>query len=58
MLTVSGFRMLNGTNLLRWVEFTLSAIDGHGLDIDEMLLLSNTLSPMPRARCLRSVGRS
>ena len=43
MLTVSGFRMLNGTNLLRWIEFTLSAIDGHGLDIDEMIVLSNTL---------------
>ena len=35
--------MLNGTNLLRWFEFTLSAIDGHGLDIDEMLVVSNTL---------------
>src|ERR1700747_2981450 len=30
MLTVSGFRMLNGTNLLRWYEFTLAAVDAHG----------------------------
>src|SRR5215472_3929139 len=37
MLTISGFRLLNGTSLVRWVEFTLAAIDGHGLDIDEML---------------------
>ena len=39
MLAVSGFRMLYGTNLLRGYEFTLSAIDGLGLDIDEMVVL-------------------
>ena len=56
MLTVSGFRMLNGTNLLRWVEFTLSAIDGHGLDIDEMLVLSNTLFAYARGHAASEIG--
>ena len=56
MLTVSGFRMLNGTNLLRWFEFTLSAIDGHGLDIDEMLVLSNTLFAYARGHAASEIG--
>ena len=56
MLTVSGFRMLNGTNLLRWVEFTLSAIDGHGMDIDEMLVLSNTLFAYARGHAASEIG--
>ena len=56
MLTVSGFRMLNGTNLLRWFEFTLSAIDGHGLDIDEMLVLSNTLFAYTRGHAASEIG--
>jgi AcrR family transcriptional regulator len=56
MLTVSGFRMLNGTNLLRWIEFTLSAIDGHGLDIDEMLVLSNTLFAYARGHAASEIG--
>ena len=56
MLTVSGFRMLNGTNFLRWVEFTLSAIDGHGLDIDEMLVLSNTLLAYARGHAASEIG--
>ena len=56
MLTVSGFRMLNGTNLLRWFEFTLSAIDGHGLDIDEMLVLSNTLFAYARGHAAAEIG--
>lgn len=56
MLTVSGFRMLNGTNLLRWIEFTLSAVDGHGLDIDEMLVLSNTLFAYVRGHAVAEIG--
>jgi AcrR family transcriptional regulator len=56
MLTVSGFRMLNGTNLLRWFEFTLSAIDGHGLDIDGMLVLSNTLFAYARGHAASEIG--
>ena len=56
MLTVSGFRMLNGTNLLRWVEFTLRAIDGHGLDIDRMLVLSNTLFAYARGHAASEIG--
>jgi AcrR family transcriptional regulator len=56
MLTVSGFRMLNGTNLLRWVEYTLSAIDGHSLDIDEMLVLSNTLFAYARGHAASEIG--
>jgi AcrR family transcriptional regulator len=56
MLTVSGFRMLNGTNLLRWYEFTLSAIDDHGLDIDEMLVLSNTLFIYARGYAASEIG--
>jgi len=56
MLTVSGFRMLNGTNLLRWFEFTLAAIDGHGLDIDEMIVLSNTLFAYARGQAASEIG--
>jgi len=56
MLTVSGFRMLNGTNLLRWFEFMLSAIDGHGLDIDAMLVLSNTLLAYARGHAASEIG--
>jgi AcrR family transcriptional regulator len=56
MLTVSGFRMLNGTNLLRWYEFTLFAIDGHGLEIDEMLVLSNTLFAYARGHAASEIG--
>jgi AcrR family transcriptional regulator len=56
MLTVSGFRMLNGTNLLRWYEFTLAAIDGHGLDIDEMIVLSNTLFAWARGHAASEIG--
>ena len=56
MLTVSGFRMLNGTNLLRWVEFTLAAVDGRGLDIDEMLMLSNTLFAYARGHAASEIG--
>lgn len=56
MLNVSEFRMLNGTNLLRWVEFTLAAIDGHGLDIDEMLVLSNTLFAYARGQAASEIG--
>jgi AcrR family transcriptional regulator len=56
MLTVSGFRMLNGTNLLRWFEFTLSAIDVHGLDIDEMLVLANTLFAYSRGHAASEIG--
>lgn len=56
MLTVSGFRMLNGTNLLRWMEFTLAAIDGYGLDIDEMLVLVNTLFAYARGHAASEIG--
>lgn len=56
MLTVSGFRLLNGINLVRWVEFTLAAIDGHGLDIDEMLVLSNTLFAYARGYAASEIG--
>lgn len=56
MLTVSGFRMLSGTNLVRWVEFTLSAIDGCGLDIDGMLVLSNTLFAYARGYAASEIG--
>lgn len=56
MLTVSGFRMLNGTNLLRWVEFTMAAIDGHGLGIDDMLVLSNTLFAYARGQAASEIG--
>jgi AcrR family transcriptional regulator len=56
MLTVSGFRMLNGTNLLRWYEFTLAAIDGYGLDIDEMLVVVNTLFAYARGHAAEEIG--
>lgn len=56
MLTVSGFRMLNGTNLLRWMEFTLAAIDGRGLNIDEMIVLSNTLFAYARGHAASEIG--
>lgn len=56
MLTVSGFRMLGGENLLRWIEFTLAAIDNRGLDIDQMLVLSNTLFAYARGHAASEVG--
>ena len=56
MLTVSGFRMLNGTSLLRWMEFTLTALEGHGLDIDQMIVLSNTLFAYARGHAASEIG--
>jgi AcrR family transcriptional regulator len=56
MLTVSSFRMLGGVNFLRWVELTLSAIDGYGLDIDEMLVVSNTLFAYARGYAASEIG--
>jgi len=43
MINISAFRMSLGANTVRWLEMTLAAINGLGLDIDEMLVISNTL---------------
>ena len=43
MIAVSAFRSSLGPNTVHWFELTLSVIDNHGLDIDEMLVVSNTL---------------
>jgi AcrR family transcriptional regulator len=56
MVTVSSFRATRGTNMLRWMEFSLSAIDGLGLDIDEMLVLSNTLFTYARGYAAGEIG--
>ena len=56
MVTVSSFRVTQGTNMLRWMEFSLSAIDRLGLDIDEMLVLSNTLFTYARGYAAGEIG--
>ncbi len=43
MINISAFRLSLGANTVRWLEMTLAAIDDLGLDIDEMLAVSNTL---------------
>jgi AcrR family transcriptional regulator len=48
MIHISTFRLSRGTHTIRWLESTLVAIDGLGLDIDEMLIISNTLHAFAR----------
>lgn len=48
LIAISAFRSSFGPNSLRWLEFTLKAVDGLGLDIDEMLIVSNTLLTFAR----------
>lgn len=48
MNAISAFRSSLGPNTVRWLELTLHAIDGLGLDIDEMLVVSNTLLAFAR----------
>lgn len=43
MISISTYRSSLGPNTLRWLELILGLLDGHGLDIDEMLVVSNTL---------------
>ena len=43
MTSISTFRSSLGPNILKWLEVTLAAVDHLGLDIDEMLVVSNTL---------------
>jgi AcrR family transcriptional regulator len=45
---ISTFRSAMGPNTLRCLELTLSVIDNLGLDIDEMLVISNTLFTFAR----------
>jgi AcrR family transcriptional regulator len=45
---ISTFRSAMGPNTLRCLEVTLGAIDEFGLDIDEMLVISNTLFTFAR----------
>jgi hypothetical protein len=45
---ISTFRSAMGPNTLRCLELTLSMIDNLGLDIDEMLVISNTLFTFAR----------
>ncbi len=45
---ISTFRSAMGPNTLRCLELTLSMIDRLGLDIDEMLVISNTLFTFAR----------
>jgi AcrR family transcriptional regulator len=45
---ISTFRSAMGPNTLRCLELTLSVIDNLGLDIDEMLVISNTLFTFTR----------
>jgi AcrR family transcriptional regulator len=43
MIAISAFRSSLGPGAVRWLELTLNAIDDLGLNIDEMLVVSNTL---------------
>jgi AcrR family transcriptional regulator len=47
-IAISTFRSSLGPNTLRCLELTLSVIDNLGLDIDEMLVVSNTLFTFAR----------
>ena len=47
-INLSTFRSAMGENSLRCLELTLGVIDNHGLDIDEMLAISNTLFTFAR----------
>jgi AcrR family transcriptional regulator len=47
-ISLSTFRSAMGANSLRCLELTLGVIDNHGLDIDEMLAISNTLFTFAR----------
>ena len=48
MIAISVFRPTLGPNSLASMEATLSALDGHGLDIDGMLAIANALSTFAR----------
>jgi AcrR family transcriptional regulator len=48
MIAISAFRPTLGPNSLASMEATLQALDGHGLDIDGMLAIANTLSTFAR----------
>ena len=43
LMAISTYRTALGPNTLRWLEMTLGLLDGYGLDIDEMLVVSNTV---------------
>jgi AcrR family transcriptional regulator len=48
MIAISAFRPTLGPNSLASMEATLQALDGHGLDIDGMLMIANALSTFAR----------
>jgi len=48
MIAISAFRPTLGPNSLASMEATLKALDGHGLDIDGMLVIANALSTFAR----------
>jgi hypothetical protein len=48
MIAISAFRPTLGPNSLASMEATLNALDGHGLDIDGMLVIANALSTFAR----------
>jgi AcrR family transcriptional regulator len=48
MIAISAFRPTLGPNSLASMEATLKALDGHGLDIDGMLVIANVLSTFAR----------
>jgi AcrR family transcriptional regulator len=56
MIRISSFRPSLGPNTLRWLESTLTAIDGLGMEIDEMLVISNTLFAFARGYAVGEVG--
>jgi AcrR family transcriptional regulator len=56
MIVVSNFRSSLGPNTLRWLESTLKAVDGLGLDIDQMLVIANTLFAFARGYAAGEVG--
>jgi AcrR family transcriptional regulator len=44
LATLSALRPSLGPNGLRWLEFTLATVDGHGLTPDEMIIATGTVT--------------
>lgn len=56
MIAISAFRPTLGPNSLASMEATLKALDGHGLDIDGMLVIANALSTFARGYAVGEIA--
>lgn len=56
MIRVTAFRTPLGPNNLKWLERTLSFVDGRGLDTDRMLVIANTLLIFVRGYVMGELG--